>query len=80
MPKRVYVGPHDEVDLPAASAIVRRGEAVEVSAELAAQLDEQPENWADPRTSAAKTATTPPSPPAPDATTLDGQQIEETHR
>lgn len=78
MPHRIYIGPHDEVELPAADAIVRRGESVEVDADLAEQLDEQPDNWAKPNTNAAKSAPKPKNNPAePDAVTVDGQPIEE---
>lgn len=56
MPQRVYVGAHDEVEVPALGAVVKRGEQVEVDADLAAALDEQPGNWAKPNTKAAKEA------------------------
>jgi hypothetical protein len=52
--QRIYVGPHDEVEVPALDAVVRRGEAVEVTAEQAALLDEQAANWAKPNTNKAK--------------------------
>lgn len=78
MPNRVYVGPHDEVELAATGALVRRGESVEVDADLAEQLDAQPENWAKPNTNAAKDAPkSAASPPEPESVTLDGQPIEE---
>jgi hypothetical protein len=51
---RTYIGPHDEVELAATGDIVRRGEQVEVSNELAEELDKQPSNWAKPNTTAAK--------------------------
>ncbi len=54
MPQRVYVGPHDEVEIAATGQVVARGTAVEVDAELAALLDEQPTNWAKTNTNAAK--------------------------
>lgn len=54
---RVYVGPHDEVDVPDLGVTVKRGESVEVTAEQAAVLDEQPANWAKPNTNAAKEVT-----------------------
>lgn len=56
MPQRTYVGAHDEVEVPALGAVVKRGEQVEVDADLAAALDAQPDNWAKPNTKAAKEA------------------------
>lgn len=56
MPHRIYVGPYDEVDVPALNATVKRGDSVEVTAEEAAGLDAQPDNWAKPNTNAAKEA------------------------
>lgn len=58
MVQRVYVGPHDEVELIDTGDFVRRGESVEVDADLAARLDEQPDNWAK-LTKAAKSAPKP---------------------
>lgn len=77
MVQRVYVGPHDEVELIDTGDFVRRGESVEVDADLAARLDEQPGNWAKPATKAAKSTpkTDPPAGPAP--VTVDGQPIVE---
>lgn len=40
-----YVGPFDEVTVPAAGVTCRNGEPVEVDADLAAGLLEQPDNW-----------------------------------
>ena len=44
-----YVGPFDAVDVPAVGAVgenaVKRGGSVQVSAEVAAGLLEQPDNW-----------------------------------
>lgn len=74
MQHRVYVGPHAEVELVEAGVLVRRGESVEVDADLAALLDEQPTNWAKP--AAAKKTTRAPKPPAVPDVTLDGQPIE----
>jgi hypothetical protein len=54
MPHRVYVGPHDAVDV--LEQTVRRGEQIEVDADTAEQLDAQPDNWAKPTTKAAKEA------------------------
>lgn len=54
MVHRVYVGPFDSVDI--LEFTVRRGEQIEVDADLAAKLDEQPDNWAKPQTKAAKEA------------------------
>ena len=54
--KRVYVGPHDEVELPALGLVVKHGDAIEVESDLAALLDDQPTNWAKPNTNAAKEA------------------------
>jgi hypothetical protein len=73
--KRVYVGPHDEVEVAATGDIVRRGEAVDVPEELAQQLDEQPDNWAKPTTRAAKDASAPPPAPPQPAVTFDGHTI-----
>ena len=56
MPHRVYVGPHDAVELAATGQVVKHGEQVEVDADLAAALDAQPSNWAKPNTKAAKEA------------------------
>lgn len=56
MPHRIYVGPHDEVELITTGQVVRRGESIEVDTDLAAALDEQPSNWAKPNTRAAKEA------------------------
>lgn len=56
MPHRVYVGGHDEVEVPDLDRVVKHGESVEVTAEQAARLDEQPDNWAKPNTNAAKEA------------------------
>lgn len=77
MPQRTYVGPHDEVELAATGQIVRRGESVEVDAELAELLDAQ-DTWAKPTTKAAKEATTPADPPSePEPVSIDGQPITE---
>lgn len=56
MPHRIYVGPHDEVELASTGQVVRHGESVEVDADLAQSLDGQPSNWAKPNTKAAKEA------------------------
>lgn len=77
MVQRVYVGPHDEVELVETGDFVRRGESVEVDAELAARLDEQPTNWAKPSTKAAKSAPKPKHPAEPDQVTIDGQSIKD---
>jgi hypothetical protein len=53
---RTYVGPHDEVELAATGQVVKHGEQIEVDADLAKALDEQPDNWAKPQTKAAKEA------------------------
>lgn len=47
MPKRIYNGPHPEVDvvLPDGTVRVARGNAIEVSIEVAKNLDEQGEAW-----------------------------------
>lgn len=50
MPQRVYVGPHVAVEIGSTGQVVKNGEAVEVDAELAKSLDEQPSNWAKPTT------------------------------
>jgi hypothetical protein len=77
---RIYLGPHDEVEVPALDgAYVRRGEPVEVDDEMAAQLDLQPDVWAKPNTNAAKNVEPLPEPSRlepEDLVTLDGQPIE----
>jgi hypothetical protein len=76
MPRRVYVGPHDEVEIAATGDIVRRGDSVEVDADLAEMLDAQPDNWAKTNTNAARDVSAPPAAPAdPEPVTLDGQPI-----
>jgi hypothetical protein len=78
MPHRVYVGVHDEVELAATGQVVKHGEQIEVDADLAKALDEQPDNWAKPQTTAAKTTPSPKASPAePEPVTLDGQPITE---
>lgn len=54
MPHRVYVGVHDAVDI--FDQTVRRGDSIEVDADTAARLDDQPDVWAKPQTKAAKEA------------------------
>lgn len=54
MPHRIYVGAHDEVELPALDLVVKRGDSVDVDADTAVLLDAQPANWAKPNTKAAK--------------------------
>lgn len=41
----VYVGPHPEVEVPAASLIVKKGETVSVASELAKGLLIQTDIW-----------------------------------
>jgi hypothetical protein len=78
MPHRTYVGPHDEVELAATGQVVSRGDSVEVDADLAEQLDAQPDNWAKPNTKSAKTTPSSKASPAePEPVTVDGQPIEE---
>jgi hypothetical protein len=78
MARRVYVGPHDEVEIAATGDVVRRGESVEVDAELADLLDAQPDNWAKTNTNAARDVSAPTQAPAePEPVTLDGQPISE---
>lgn len=78
MPHRVYVGPHDEIEISETGQVVRRGSSAEVDAEMAERLDEQPDNWAKPNTNAAKNAPASKAAPVePDAVTVDGQPIEE---
>jgi hypothetical protein len=79
MPHRTYVGPHDEVELAATGQVVRRGDSVEIDADLAEALDEQPDNWAKPNTNSAKSTPSPKASPAePEPVTVDGQPIEES--
>lgn len=49
-----YVGDHEEVDVPDARLIVRKNQTIEVSAELAAGLLCQEDNWK--KTTATKSA------------------------
>jgi len=45
-PVRVtYVGPYAEVEIPRAGRTCRRGESVEVAADMAGALLAQPDNW-----------------------------------
>lgn len=76
MVKRVYIGPHDEVELAATAQVVRRGESIEVDGDLAEQLDTQPGNWAKPTTTAARDADAPPARPDVPATTFDGLPVD----
>lgn len=57
MAHRIYVGAHDEVEVPDLNVVVKRGDSIEVTPEQAALLDDQPENWAKPNTTAAKEVT-----------------------
>jgi hypothetical protein len=52
MPRRIYAGPIDAIntELDGVEMRVERGEAVTVSEETAAKLDDQPSNWVKPRT------------------------------
>lgn len=45
MPRIVYVGPIDEVDIPLVGRSVKRGEPFDVSEDAAARLLEQPDNF-----------------------------------
>lgn len=45
----VYVGPHAEVEVPAAGIVAKQGEPVEVSAEVAKSLLKQEDIWAAPK-------------------------------
>lgn len=54
MATRTYTGPHDEVEVPALGLVVKQGEQIEVSADDAKLLDEQPDNWS--KATASKTA------------------------
>lgn len=70
MPKVTYIGPFDEVDLPAIGQAVKRGQAVEVPAATARALAAQGDSWKaagskKPRKkAAAKKAAASPQPPA----------------
>jgi hypothetical protein len=78
MARRVYVGPHDEVEIAATGDVVRRGDSVEVDAQFAELLDAQPDNWAKPNTNAARDVSAPTAAPAdPEPISLDGQSIAE---
>lgn len=71
MPKIVYIGPFDEVDVPAYRLRAKPEEAVEVSAEAAEELLTQTENWKAVGTDPARTPASTPAPakaaPANDA-------------
>lgn len=45
MPRITYTGPHDEVEIPSAGVVCKRGESVEVPDELGKSLLEQADNW-----------------------------------
>lgn len=51
MARRIYVGPIHAIEtkLDGISYTVKRGDAVDVSEETAAILDQCPENWASPK-------------------------------
>lgn len=51
MPRITYTGPHDEVEIPSAGVVCKRGESVDVPDELGVSLLSQP-TW-----QAAKPAT-----------------------
>lgn len=51
-----YVGPHDEVSVPAAGLVVKHNQTIEVSGELAEGLLCQEDNWK--KTTATKSAPT----------------------
>lgn len=76
MVKRVYCGPHDEVELAATGQVVRRGEPVEVDSDLAEQLDAQSGNWAKPTTTAARDADPAPERSDVPPVTFDGQLVD----
>lgn len=59
-----YIGPHDVVEVDGVGTVTR-GDVVDVDGELAAGLEQQPDNW-QPTKAAKKAATPPPSnePPA----------------
>lgn len=60
MPQIVYVGPFDEVDVPAYRVRATPGVPVEVSDEAAASLLEQADNW-QPASAPASSVPVPPS-------------------
>jgi hypothetical protein len=51
-----YVGPHDEVEVPALNLVVANGQVVEVKTADAESLLEQPSNWQRVEPKAAKEA------------------------
>jgi hypothetical protein len=72
MPRRIYVGPIDAIitnlgidPLQQRQWRVERGEAVDVTEEQAALLDQQPDNWAKPRTEVKEQPAPVPSPASP---------------
>jgi hypothetical protein len=73
VPKIVYIGPFDEVDVPAYRLRAKPEEPVEVSDEAAEALLSQPENWKAASSGPARTASTPaPAKDAPDSTPQEG--------
>ena len=60
MPNVVYIGDHDEIllvdQVAGVERTVKKGESIEVDAELADRLLEQEINWAKPQAKAAKAA------------------------
>ena len=49
-----YVGPHDEVDVPALRQVVKHGDSVNVTNEQGAALIEQTTNWIEAKTGSKK--------------------------
>jgi len=43
--KLTYTGPYDEVEIPSAGVVCKRGETVDVPDELGKSLLEQADNW-----------------------------------
>lgn len=46
MTRLTYTGPHDEVEIPSAGVVCKRGDSVEVPDALSKSLLEQADNWA----------------------------------
>lgn len=44
----VYIGPHAEVEVPAAGIVAKNGEPVDVPEDIAKSLLKQEDNWAAP--------------------------------
>lgn len=61
----IYIGPHEEVEVPAANLIAAKGKPVSVKASVAKSLLQQEDNWREayptPKKTAAKKAAVKPA-------------------